>query len=71
MSKLETIKEIARTALTAHSLNNGSDDFLWERGKRLVTNASCISMLPEIAGSAAGLDSFCLLTAAYFNDVCI
>lgn len=68
MSKLDLIKKIAKAALTINSLNNGSDNFLWDRGVRLANNVSYISQLPDVAGTTAALDSFSLLTAAYFND---
>jgi len=68
MSKLEAVKEIAETALTIRSHPGCSDFFFWERAKTMAANVSCVCALPEVADSAGALDSFCLLTAAYFHD---
>lgn len=68
MSKLNVVKEIAAAALDVRSDMSCSYDFFWERAKTMASNARCICSLPEIANSAFSLDSFCLLTAAYFHD---
>lgn len=67
MSKLEAVKEIAEAALTIRSHPGCSDFFFWERAKTMADNACCIYALPEVVDSAGALDSFCLLTAAYFH----
>ncbi len=69
MSRLDDVKEIAAAVLTIRSHEGHPDFFFWERAKIMTANASCICSLPEVAGSAADLDSFCLLSAAYFHDV--
>ena len=68
MSKLEIVKEIAEATFTIRTHTGRSDFFFWERAKTMAANAYYICSLPEVADSIGALDSFCLLSAAYFHD---
>ena len=68
MSEVETVRELAKEALTAPALAGEPGAFLWERAQRLVRNVEYISQLPELAKAGLRVDRFCLIAAAYFSE---
>lgn len=68
MSDFDTIKDLAKQAVTIPTLTGAADNFLWDRAQRLVRNVELICQLPEIAETDLQIDRFALCTATYFSD---
>lgn len=68
MPEFETIREIARQALTASSPSGNEDNWLWDRTLRILRNVEIICRLPELARQAISIDRYCLIAAAYFSE---
>ncbi len=69
MSDLDITRKLAKQTLTTITPNGTRDSFFWDRSKRLVRNINHICRLPELTNSGLQIDQFCLISAAYFNDV--
>ncbi len=68
MSSLDTIKDLARQTLTAATLPNSLNNYLWDRAQRLLRNVEHICQLPELTKSGPQIDHLCLAAATYFSD---
>jgi len=68
MAELDIIKSRAKQALTIRTVTGELDDFLWDRGQRLVCNVEQICRLPELSRIGQGIDHFCLTAATCFSD---
>lgn len=68
MSKLDTIRELAKQAVTVRASAGSIDCSLWDRAQRLVRTVEYICGLPELARSSMQIDRFCLMAATYFNE---
>ncbi len=68
MSTLDTIRDLAKQALTVATLPNGLDNYLWDRAQRLLRNVEHICRLPELTKGGSQIDHLCLVAATYFSD---
>lgn len=68
MPELDIVRDLAKQALTAHTLTGKPDNFLWDRAQRLIRNAELICQLPELANAEVPIDRFALHAATYFSD---
>ena len=68
MSELDTVRERAKDALIIPIPKSGSDDFLWDRARRLVRSVEYICRLPELTEASLSVNRFCLTAATYFSN---
>lgn len=68
MSEMDTVRALAREALTIPSLSNESDNSYWDRAERFARNTGHICRLAGLAESGQPIDHFCLMAAAYFSE---
>lgn len=68
MSEMEVIRSIGREVLGVGVSGVFSDNWLWDRTKRLRRNVQQICRLPEFTERDVPVDRFCLGAATYFAD---
>jgi hypothetical protein len=68
MSEIEVIRGIARQVLTVNNRAGVTDNWLWDRTQRLLSNVEQIRRLDELTEADMPVDRYCLTVATCFAD---
>lgn len=68
MPEFETLRKIAKQALTSDCPGGSADSWLWDRTLRILRNVEHICRLPELAQKATSIDCSCLIAATLFSE---